>query len=284
MAVQDPRGDGGRIVDEARVLNAYQKRQIHRLIDEAERQTRSEVLVVTLPSLDGVASPKTFATALFNQWQIGPSYPNNGVLVLVVPGARRIEVEIGSGLNRMFRVDNWLPGMLQRSVVPAMKSGDIGAGTSAAVEACARRLVETNTAVLLQARFRRTVLDPNVLYPLLSSAAMTLITRATLVADRNKQCHSCKARFAWGWDRSVLNGLKWNVTEPATDFKSGTKERAYRCRRCGHVGLMKASIPKYDGFRTKADGAVVYYRGSSGSSGPDSGGGSSSGGGGGASW
>ena len=44
MAVQDPRGDGGRIVDEARVLNAYQKRQIHRLIDEAERQTRSEVL------------------------------------------------------------------------------------------------------------------------------------------------------------------------------------------------------------------------------------------------
>ena len=170
--------------------------------------------MVTLPSLDGVASPKTFATALFNQWQIGPSYPNNGVLVLVVPGARRIEVEIGSGLNRMFRVDNWLPGMLQRSVVPAMKSGDIGAGTSAAVEACARRLVETNTAVLLQARFRRTVLDPNVLYPLLSSAAMTLITRATLVADRNKQCHSCKARFAWGWDRSVLNGLKWNVTEP----------------------------------------------------------------------
>lgn len=170
--------------------------------------------MVTLPSLNGVASPKAFATALFNQWKIGPAYPNNGVLVLVVPGARRIEVEIGSGLNRMFRVNDWLPDMLHRSVVPAMRSGDIGAGLSVAVEECAKRLVETNKAVLLHARFRNTVLDPQVLYPLLSSTAMTLITRAALVADRNKQCHSCKARFAWSWDRSMPQGLKWNVTEP----------------------------------------------------------------------
>ena len=35
---------GERVVDEARVLNAYQKQRIHKLIDEAERQTRSEVL------------------------------------------------------------------------------------------------------------------------------------------------------------------------------------------------------------------------------------------------
>ncbi|NLC57662.1 MAG: hypothetical protein GX774_12555, partial [Armatimonadetes bacterium] len=44
--------------------------------------------------------PKQFATALFNRWGIGKKGKDNGVLVLLVMEARRVEVETGYGIWR----------------------------------------------------------------------------------------------------------------------------------------------------------------------------------------
>lgn len=39
-------------------------------------------------------------------------YKNNGVLVLVSTGDRRVEVEIGQGLNHVFNREEWLQHMI----------------------------------------------------------------------------------------------------------------------------------------------------------------------------
>jgi uncharacterized protein len=44
---------------------------------------------------------KRFATRLFNSWGLGDRRKNNGVLLLVSTGDRRVEVEIGRGLNQV---------------------------------------------------------------------------------------------------------------------------------------------------------------------------------------
>ena len=54
---------------------------------------------------------RSFATRLFNYWGVGDPVLNNGVLVLVVPGQRRVEVEIGTGLDASFNRDEWLQGV-----------------------------------------------------------------------------------------------------------------------------------------------------------------------------
>ena len=47
-------------------------------------------------------SPKRVATDLFNYWGIGSMQRENGVLVLVVKNAKRVEIEVGLALNRDF--------------------------------------------------------------------------------------------------------------------------------------------------------------------------------------
>ena len=79
--------------------------------------------MVTARDTAGFSTPKRYATALFNHWRIGPQYKNNGVLVLVVPEQRRIEVEIGRGLDTAFQRHEWLTDMLNEKIVPMMKQG-----------------------------------------------------------------------------------------------------------------------------------------------------------------
>merc|ERR1719359_350429 len=96
------------------------------------------MVVVTLPSI-GPQSPKKFATALFNEWGIGRAEPNNGVLVLVVKDARRIEVEVGDGAAKRFR-RSWTDEMIENKVLPSFKAGDFSRGLERCVDACTARL------------------------------------------------------------------------------------------------------------------------------------------------
>ena len=63
------------------------------------------MVVVTLPGVRGAEKDrrevKRFATRLFNSWGLGDRRKNNGVLLLVSTGDRRVEVEIGRGLNQV---------------------------------------------------------------------------------------------------------------------------------------------------------------------------------------
>jgi len=47
----------------------------------------------------GYPNPKSFATALFNNWALGSAETNNGVLVLFMMDIRRIEVAVGASLD-----------------------------------------------------------------------------------------------------------------------------------------------------------------------------------------
>lgn len=75
------------------------------------QRTGAEVVVVTLPGVRGAEQDrrevKRFATRLFNSWGLGDRQKNNGVLLLVSTGDRRVEVEIGRGLNQVGYGERW---------------------------------------------------------------------------------------------------------------------------------------------------------------------------------
>jgi len=132
------------VSDMAGVIDNADERQINALVNSLEQKTGAEIAVVTIRRTDG-RSPKEFATALFNRWGIGKKGKDNGVLVLLVMDARRIEVETGYGIEGAL-TDGKVGGILDRHVIPKFKKGDFSGGLLAGVQQIANIIVERGLA------------------------------------------------------------------------------------------------------------------------------------------
>ncbi|MFN4033704.1 MAG: TPM domain-containing protein [Fimbriimonadales bacterium] len=136
--------DGSWVVDSAGMLDAAQSARLNRLIDELERDTGVEIAVVILRrTVD--ATPKEYATALLNRWGVGKRDADNGVLMLVALEERRVEIEVGYGLESIL-TDASVGEILDREVVPRFRSGNIADGVRAGVQALAERIRMAQTS------------------------------------------------------------------------------------------------------------------------------------------
>ncbi|HIK19830.1 MAG TPA: TPM domain-containing protein [Synechococcus sp. M44_DOE_062] len=131
--VPNPRRSyGGWVSDTANILSSSTESELDRLITQLERRTGAEMAVVTVPNTQGYTTPKDFTTRLFNYWGIGKAGRNNGVLVLVSVGDRRVEIETGSGLVAVLpkaRVQE----IIDAQILPRFRNGDFDGGTLAGV-------------------------------------------------------------------------------------------------------------------------------------------------------
>lgn len=128
-AVPNPRGAGGWVTDLAGVLPDDAEDRLDARIEALHRDLGVEIAVVTVQDV-APRTPKSFSTALFNHWGIGSAEKNDGLLVLLVLGERRLEMETGVGLEPVL-TDRWLSQMQARAMVPSFKAGDYGAGIEA---------------------------------------------------------------------------------------------------------------------------------------------------------
>ena len=134
--VPSPR-PGGWVTDQADVLDAAAEARLDALAEALHRDRGAEVAVVTVDDVPG--TPKQFATELFNAWHIGRADHDDGVLVLMVMGKRRLEIETGRGIEAALPAA-WLAEMQAAQMVPAFKRKDIGGGLIAGLVAIDGRL------------------------------------------------------------------------------------------------------------------------------------------------
>jgi len=62
------------------------------------KETTNEIAVVTIPSLEG-DTVENFAVKLFEDWKIGNTDKDNGVLLLIAAKEHDIKIEVGYGLE-----------------------------------------------------------------------------------------------------------------------------------------------------------------------------------------
>ncbi len=86
------------IQDYASVLKPETKQQLNTLGRTLEKKTQAQLVVVTVPSLNG-ASLEDYSLSLFRSWGIGAKNKNNGVLLLVAVKDRKSRIEVGYGLE-----------------------------------------------------------------------------------------------------------------------------------------------------------------------------------------
>jgi len=134
--VPTPRPTGW-VSDPAHVLDAATEGRINAAVNALHRDIGVEIAVVTVDDVD--RAPKEFASALFRHWGIGAAAHDNGVLVLMVVGRRRLEIETGRGMEAALS-SAWLAEMQRTAMVPRFKAGDLAGGLSAGVDAIAVRL------------------------------------------------------------------------------------------------------------------------------------------------
>lgn len=129
----------GFVNDFAGVVGGDAKNGMEGLLSSFERTTGIEVVVVTLPSLDGRAV-EDVAVELYKEWGIGKKGKDNGALFLVAPNERRMRIEVGYGLEGA--INDALAGrILDENVVPRFRAGDISGGIAAGTGAIVRTIV-----------------------------------------------------------------------------------------------------------------------------------------------
>jgi uncharacterized protein len=134
--VPDPR-PASLVVDQAGVLDAAAEARLNGVLLGARDRLGPTLAVVTVDDVAG--TPKEFATALFNHWQLGSAAKHDGVLVLLVMGKRRLEVETGTGIEPALPAW-WLSEMQAAKMVPRFKQGAFGDGLEQGVMAMVERL------------------------------------------------------------------------------------------------------------------------------------------------
>jgi uncharacterized protein len=128
----------GRVTDDAEILSADARARISGMLEALEGQTTDQVAVLTVPSLEG-ESVESFALRVFEDWKLGQRGQDNGVLVVVAPGERRMRIEVGYGLEG--RLTDLEAGRIIRNVMaPRFKEGDFDGGIAEGVAAIIAQL------------------------------------------------------------------------------------------------------------------------------------------------
>jgi len=131
--VINPKTSGGGYVSNAdNLISKAAVNALNLMLKPLDEQGKAQIAVVLVHSI-GNQVPKDFATALFRKWGIGDRKKNNGLLILIVYDQRRMEFEVGYGLEGVL-TDLTSQRIQQGLMVPYFKKGDYDTGVLKGIE------------------------------------------------------------------------------------------------------------------------------------------------------
>src|SRR6478672_12809315 len=116
----------GRVVDDAYLLGADDEAQLTADLKTLEDKSSDQLVVVTLPSLQGYAI-EDYGYQLGRHWGIGTKQLNNGVLLIVAPNERKVRIEVGRGLEPTL-TDALSKIIIANAILPRFRAGDFAGG------------------------------------------------------------------------------------------------------------------------------------------------------------
>ncbi len=123
----------GRVVDQADLLDAATEARLTQKLEALERDTRDQLVVVTVPDLQGYEIEE-YGYRLGRAWGIGQRETDSGALLIVAPTERKVRIEVGYGLEPIL-TDAFSAQVIQTRVLPAFRQGDFQQGVANGVDA-----------------------------------------------------------------------------------------------------------------------------------------------------
>lgn len=238
----------GFVNDFAGVLPPAERARLEAELAALERETGAEMAVAVVPGT-APETPKMYAVKLFEVWGIGKRGRDNGVLVLVAMAERRVEVEVGYGLEGVLP-DGLVGSILDREVVPRFRAGDLAGGIAAGVAALAAEVRAAGGAAPRGAgagaapqeagggganpsRAGRGSRAPALLVAALAVAAVLLLAEAAVLSRRRRRCPRCGSRLR----------VVEEVLREATPDEPGQARRVVSCLRCDYAEEVLYALP-----------------------------------------
>jgi len=131
----------GYVNDYAGIIDSESRDKIESVCEELKSATKAELAVVVVKTVEPLDS-KTYAVKLFENWKIGEKGLDNGVLLLLAVKERRVEVEVGYGLEGVLN-DSRVGQILDESVIPSFKKGKFSEGLVLGSLAISKRIKDT---------------------------------------------------------------------------------------------------------------------------------------------
>lgn len=131
----------GYVNDFADAIDANTTQKLEGLCRALEKKTSAELAIAVVKSVAPL-DPKTYAVKLFEKWKIGKKGKDNGILVLLAMEERRVEIEVGYGLEGVI-TDARAGEILDKYVIPFFKQGKFGEGLYNGAAALAERIAQT---------------------------------------------------------------------------------------------------------------------------------------------
>ena len=126
-----------RVNDLAGMMGEHAAAQLEHRLSQFETQTKHQVAVLTIPSLNG-DSLEDFSIRVAEAWKIGNKGTDDGVILIIARDDRKIRIEVGYGLEGVLP-DAVANRIIQEVIVPQFRNqdftGGIELGTSAIIQA-----------------------------------------------------------------------------------------------------------------------------------------------------
>jgi uncharacterized protein len=123
----------GRVNDYAEMIDQATEERIEDKLSDFETATGSQVVVLTIDSLDGDPL-EDFSLRVVETWKLGRKGVDDGLLLLVARDDRKMRIEVGYGLEGQL-TDLESGRILNNILRPAFRSGEFAAGIEAGVDA-----------------------------------------------------------------------------------------------------------------------------------------------------
>lgn len=206
----------GYVSDHAQVLDAEWKERIRSVCQDLERKTGVEMVVVTVPSIAPVLSVNEYATALYEQWKIGSTQQEHGVMVLVAVQERQAAITLGRRMMPVITPE--IRNQVGRTyLAPAIQRGHFGEGLSRTVVALAASVQEVRVGDLPQTHLKGLGFWLTIMLTAVAVAAFWLISRP----DRRQPYPRLQKGEYWGTGQGGFGG-NWG------GFGGGTSGEGWR--------------------------------------------------------
>jgi uncharacterized protein len=128
----------GRVVDAANIIPPDEKARLDQKLAGLEAQSHRQLVVATIPDLQGYEI-SDYGYQLGRAWGIGSKEHNDGALLIVAPNEHKVRIEVGYGLEGVL-TDGLSSLIIQNTIVPRFKAGDLPGGIEAGTDALIHQL------------------------------------------------------------------------------------------------------------------------------------------------
>jgi uncharacterized protein len=206
----------GRVVDDAKLLSDADKQALSADLKALEDKSSDQVVVVTLPSLQGYAI-EDYGYQLGRHWGIGTKQLSNGVLLIVAPNERKVRIEVGRGLEPIL-TDALSKIIIENAILPRFRAGDFAAGIKDGVHDITLALTGDAAELEERAKARHDAASPTIDWVMVIFWGL-IILWFIWVMWRNAQQPGVRGRQGWG--PVFIPGPGWGGSSGGGDWGGG---------------------------------------------------------------